>query len=171
MLVAINYFGESEKYRPEKVRTLLIGEAPPASRKTYFYVPKPMDDSIPIRADRSLPATIFNHYFGLRPATAEAYEKLLRRLQEELRIFLIDISDEPIRVRGNPDGVEYVKKQIPNLRIKIAERGIEVPDRNIIFLLARKDYSKEIRLQFPESERIPWIDFRLCRTECPCCLS
>jgi len=44
--MAIDYFLESQKYRPKEIKMLLIGEAPPASGKTYFYVPKPMDTSM-----------------------------------------------------------------------------------------------------------------------------
>ena len=88
--MAIDYFLKSEKYRPKEIKILLIGEAPPASGKTYFYVPKPMNTSIPIREDRSLPATIFHHYFQQRPADVETYIQLLERLREMHR-FLIDI--------------------------------------------------------------------------------
>jgi len=65
----INYFQESERYRPKTVRTLLIAEAPPPSRTKYFYVPRPMQDKVPVEKDTSLPATIFYHYFKKRPKT------------------------------------------------------------------------------------------------------
>ena len=94
----IDYQKESVKYRPRVVRTLLIGEAPPANGKSYFYVPCPMKIGLSIENDRSLPATIFHHYFQERPTNIETYVTFLRRLQEA-GIFLIDICDDPIRVQ------------------------------------------------------------------------
>ena len=93
----INYFEESEKFKPKEVKILLVGEAPPPSGKTYFYVPKPMSNKRPIKDDRSLPATIFYHYFKERPETVERYIELLNKLKD-MGIFLVDIIDEPIRI-------------------------------------------------------------------------
>ncbi len=156
----IDYFLESEKYRPEEIRTLLVGEAPPPSGKDYFYVPKPMDTSIPIQDDRSLPATIFHHYFQQRPADMGAYINFLRRLQAK-SIFLVDICDDPIRVRGSSEGLARIISDIPILRTKMGGREIHVPDRDIIFLLARNSYRKHIRREFPSARIIRWIDFRM----------
>ena len=163
--MAINYFQESEKYRPETIKTLLVGEAPPSSGKTYFYVPKPMSDKIPIQKDRSLPATIFNHYFQTRPTTKDEYVDLLLRLKKK-GIFLIDICDDPIKVRGNPGGEQRIINDIPKLRNKIASRGIKVADEEIVFLLARTNYLKHIRNEFPNSKHIRWIHFRMSQESC-----
>jgi len=86
----INYFQESEKYRPDIIKNLLVGEAPPSSGKTYFYVPKALSDDIPIRDHRTLPATIFYHYFRTRPISKNEYTDLLLLLKKK-GIFLIDI--------------------------------------------------------------------------------
>jgi hypothetical protein len=54
-------------YKPESIKVLLIGEAP-AQNGSYFYkVPEkyPTRNSS-IEDDTSMPATIFNHYFGRR---------------------------------------------------------------------------------------------------------
>ncbi len=158
--MAIDYFLESEKFRPKEIKKLLIGEAPPASGKTYFYVPKPMNTSIPIREDRSLPATILHHYFRQRPADVETYIQLLKCLQK-MGIFLIDICDDPITVRRNPEGLERIIEEIPKLRGKMADREIHVPESNVIFLLARNNYRKHIRREFPQARTICWIDFRM----------
>lgn len=156
----INYYEESEKYRPEKIKNLLVGEAPPSSRKTYFYVPRLMSLTRPVENDTSLPATIFNHYFNKRPETENEYVNFLQQLQER-GIFLIDICNDPIKVRGCPEGIQRIIKEISNLRQKMIERKIEIRDQDIIFLLARKNYSKYIRREFPASKRIRWKDFRL----------
>lgn len=158
--MGINYLEESEKYRPKIIRLLLIGEAPPALKKTYFYVPRPCSEVLPIRQDRSLPATIFNHYFRKRPKTKEDYTAFLSRLQK-MGVFLIDICDEPIKVRGRPDGVQRIVEEIPRLREKMSARRISIADRDIVFLLARTDYLKEIRQEFPDSKHVRWIDFRM----------
>lgn len=60
----INYSLEIEKYRPKVIKTLLIGEAPPLNGKTFFYLPKQINFMNSIENNTSLPATIFNCYFG-----------------------------------------------------------------------------------------------------------
>ena len=163
----INYFEESEEFRPIEVKILLVGEAPPPSGKTYFYVPKPMSNKRPIKDDRSLPATIFYHYFKERPETVERYIELLNKLKDR-GIFLMDIVDDPIKISDRnlkggiaQENLEYLVRQIPLLRNKIRSRGIYIEDENIIFLLARKHYKKYLDKEFPNSQKIRWIDFRL----------
>ncbi len=158
--MAIDYFAQSEKYRPVTITTLLIGEAPPSSGKRYFYLPQKMSDARPIKGDTSLPATVFYHYFQRRPTTEDEYEALLVRLQKA-GIFLLDICDEPIKVRGDKQGVQRIIGEVSNLRGKIESRGIWVSDQDIVFLLARKNYLKHIRHEFPDSQHIRWIDFRM----------
>lgn len=160
----INYFKESEKYKPANVKTLLISEAPPPSGKSYFYVPRPMSNNRPIRYDKSLPATIFYHYFQTRPETEEEYVQLLLKLQE-MGIFLIDICDEPIRIRDkngiNKNNLNYLIAKIPSLRSKIRERGINIEDSDIIFLLPRQNYIQHLKKEFPNAKYTRWIDFRM----------
>lgn len=163
----IDYFEKSEKYKPLVVKTLLVGEAPPPSGKTYFYVPKPMSNKRLIKDDRSLPATIFYHYFREIPETVERYTELLNKLKDK-SIFLMDIVDEPTkisdrRLKGGiiQENLEYLLSQIPLLRNKIRSRGIDIDDENIIFLLARKHYKKHLDVEFPSSQKIRWRDFRV----------
>jgi len=163
--MAIDYFNESENYRPKTIKTLLVGEAPPSSGKTYFYVPQAMSDKDLIQNDSSLPATIFNHYFQKRPTTAEEYVNFLRLLQGK-GIFLIDICDEPIKVRNNPEGIQRIKREILELRGKMKRRNINVAVEDIVFLLARKDYKKDIKREFPNSTYKTWIDFRMSPEPC-----
>lgn len=161
---AINYFEESEKYRPKKVRTLLIGEAPPPIGTKYFYVPKPMSITKPVQKDTSLPATIFYHYFKKRPETEEEYLDCLNRLRD-LGIFLMDIVDERIKIRErggiNHENLQYLIGKIKELRGRIVGRGILIDEKDITFLLPRLHYKKQLEEEFPKSRKISWIDFRL----------
>lgn len=158
--MAIDYLTESEKYRPEVIETLLIGEAPPPNGKTYFYLPTTLRNNVPIARNRSLPATIFHRYFKRLPVDEEEYRELLLKLKQ-LRVFLVDIADEPIRVRGSPEGVRRIIEAIPKLRAKLERRNIDIDDEHIVFLLARKDYQKWISQAFPKSSLVRWIDFRM----------
>ncbi len=158
--MTINYLAESEKYRPKKILTLLVGEAPPPSRKTYFYMPNSMRVKKEIEKDSNLPATIFNHYFGKRPENDVDYILFLRELQRN-GIFLIDICDEPLRVRNSPEGLQRIIDEIPMLRGKMKRRKISIHDEDIVFLLARHNYKKFLKKAFPVSHMIRWIDFRM----------
>lgn len=160
----INYFQESEKYRPKTVRTLLIAEAPPPMGTKYFYVPIAMPTKVPVERDASLPATIFHHYFQKRPNTVDKYIGFLNRLRDA-GIFLMDIVDEPIRIREkggiHQENLHYLISKIKTLRTKIRKRGILIGDKDIIFLLPRQNYKRQLGEEFPNSTKIRWIDFRL----------
>ena len=135
----IDYIAESDKYRPDNIQTLLVGEAPPPNRTSYIYVPENMRNAQNVQNDRSLPATIFNHYFGRRPADKNEYRDFLLRLKK-LGVFIVDIYDQPIKVRNNQKGLEKIVMAIPKLRGKLRDRGILVDEKRMIFLLARKNY-------------------------------
>lgn len=156
----IDYEKERNKYRPELIQTLLIGEAPPPSGKTYFYVPKSLQLGRSIENDTSLPSTIFNHYFYKRPESINEYEQFLQELKRN-GIFLIDILDEPIRIRGDKDNENYLITKIPELRYKIKTLGIDLDEKHWIFLLARNSYKKDLNKEFPLAKKIRWKDFRL----------
>lgn len=157
----IDYVAASEKYRPARIKALLVGEAPPPSGKTYFYVPSAISRAhIPIDQDTSLPSTVFHHYFQQRPRNTEEYHFFLVRLQE-MGVFLIDIYDDNLKVRNSDDGLQRIIDAIPRLRQKMRDRHILVEDRDITFLLARRSYSSVIRREFPESLRVPWKKFRI----------
>lgn len=85
---------------------------------------------------------------------------LLKELQKR-GIFLIDIYEKPIKVRNNLVGIQKITDEIPQLRRKLAARNIEIADSNIVFLLARGNYQKQIKAVFPDSKQIRWIKFRL----------
>jgi hypothetical protein len=155
------------KYKPEKVTTLLIAETPPPNGERYFYLPRMLRNGGKIENDQSLPATIFHHYFGKRPSTEAEYEGLLFRLKEK-DIFLIDLIDEPRRIRDrngirqrNQENLAYLINQIPLLRKKIENLEIKIDDENIIFLLARNDYKRQLKEEFPCSQFYKWKEFRM----------
>ena len=161
---SIDYIKESEKFRPKIIKTLLIAEAPPSSGKRYFYLPRIVSNKKPIEKDSSLAATIFNHYEMKRPENINQYRENLLCLKS-MGIFLIDIIDEPLRIRGDDDVAKRNKEKliarIPKLMRKMRHRGIFVEDKNITFLLARPSYKSDLREHFPEAKLIPWIKFRL----------
>jgi len=163
----LKYKKIADCYRPDKIKILLVGEAPPSSGERYFYLPMDMSNTKSIEKDRSMPATIFNHYFGRRPIDKAEYEYFLRQLQNH-GIFLIDIIDNNLKIRDNSQpkqinqkNLDYVKSQIPNLRYKLKNLNIEVEYHQIIFLMPRLHYNKVISQQFPNSQIYRWIDFRL----------
>ena len=78
----INYLRGSEIYRPDTIKTLLVGEAPPPNGESYFYVPQNPNNNRLVRDDRTLPATVFNHYFGRRPNDGKEYRAFLFRLKK-----------------------------------------------------------------------------------------
>lgn len=160
----IDYLAEAEKYRPSKIETLLIGEAPPPNGETYFYVPVDLSNRGTIRNDRSLPATIFCHYFGRRPEGKTEYQNYLQRLRD-MGVFLADIYDQPIKVRGSPEAEKRIIEAIPTLEERLRLRGIEMQNQRTIFLLARNSYEKHIRREYPYALRVPWIKFRMANIE------
>ncbi|MBA7528606.1 hypothetical protein ES705_20794 [subsurface metagenome] len=163
----INYREQANKYRPGKITTLLIGEAPPPNGKKYFYLPVVLKNGRIIEKDASLPATIFHHYFGKRPYSKAEYEIFLNKLKNA-GIILVDIIDEPLRIRDrksksgfNDKNLKYLISQIQYLREKIENLRIDIEEGKIIFLLARSKYKKELKAEFPKSQFIRWKDFRM----------
>lgn len=171
----MDYEKISKEYIPKPhIKTLLIGEAPPPNRRTYFYL-KP-DDYKPNRAiedDRSLPSTIFNHYFGRRPADSFEYEKFLKCLKKR-GIFLIDIINEPLKIRAKKglieENLEILLSPI-NLK-KLQERIDKLTKNNskVIFLLPRYNYLKRLKELFPNASFIGWKCFRLDIREAKDCI-
>ena len=148
----INYRNEAGRYRPTDVKILLIAESPPPAAKDYFYIPK-----VPVRKG-SLPDTIFRHYFhDAVPATQEEYQRALTDLQCR-GVFLIDIADEPLRIRNknypswiDPAELKRLKDKITDLRGKIQNLGIRITDESIKFLLPRRHYKRELEWLFPQA--------------------
>lgn len=161
----LDYHKLANTYRPEKIKTLLIGEAPPPRGKTYFYLPIIMSTAHPIDTDQSLPATIFNHYFHRRPTSEKEYDEFLSELKRK-GIFLIDIFNKPIKVRENTENQQIIIDAFPKIREKIKKMSIEIEDDEIVFLMPRtrlvdQSYKKLIEQFFPNANKYRWKDFRL----------
>jgi len=164
----------AEPYEPTKIEYLLIGEAPPPSG-VYFYKPMRLALGAIIEKDRTLPSTIFNHYFDKRPENDDEYLSFLYSLKNR-GIFLVDIIDESIKVSDrsfpgwvNPENLEKVIDGISTLKDRLTQRGIEIQENRMIFLLARNHYERNIREAFPAACRMSWKDFRMKNKPCPCC--
>lgn len=149
-------------YRPLKVKTLLVGEGPPPNGKTHFYkVPEKYNPTINIELDKSLPATIFNHYFGRRPHNAGEYQVFLNSLRMN-GIFLMDMYKKPEKFRGDNQSHEklFSESNISDLLKEISA----ISPEEIIFLLARS-YSKRhldiLRKEFPNASLVRWKKFRM----------
>lgn len=164
--MAINYEKYANKYKPEKIVELLIGEAPPPNGKNYFYKTpenyKPKDCQI--EHDSSLPSTIFHHYFQKRPVDKIMYEECLNSLKKD-GVFLIDIMNEPIQIRGKR---ENIKKLISTDNLKMLKMRIEELvqiDTQVTFLLARTGYTRTLKQAFPNATFKSWKEFRLSKSE------
>jgi hypothetical protein len=158
--MALDYHALSQRNRPARVTTLLVGEAPPPNGTSYFYLPAKLRVAANIRENRSLPATIFYRYFRRLPSDVNDYESMLTALKER-GVFLIDLCDDPIRVRNHPLGLRRIVDEIPRFREKLARRKLNVDDSAITFLLARTTYRAILKAHFPLSALVRWIDFRL----------
>ena len=160
----IKYFKEAEKYRPKRIKTLLIGESPPLNNKSYFYIPP---KKFPLfrsrRFDISLPSTIFYHYFNKIPKFTKEYINFLNKLRKK-GIFLVDIYNKPLKVRGNKENQKKIIKSISSLKKRLLKRKIDINkigEENVIFLVARKGYKVEIEKYFQNVKTFNWIDFRM----------
>lgn len=162
----IDYESFSKKYKPDIVKILLIGEAPPPNGKSYFYK---IPEKYPIRNysiedDATLPATIFNHYFGRRPNDPNEYESFLNCLKDK-GVFFIDLFKEPEKFRGNKKNQEkiFTDDNIKHLEKEICSLGSD-DSIKIIFLLARqytKNHLNKLKSKFQHAAFIRWKDFRI----------
>src|SRR4030095_113478 len=128
----LDYWDISKQFKPDNINTLLIGEAPPPNGKTYFYIPQKMSLKYKIENYRSLPATIFYHYYQEIPETVERYKVLLKWLEND-GIFLMDICDIPLKITDrklpgsiNVNNLNILIGEIPNLNAKIKKRIGEI---------------------------------------------
>ena len=122
-------------------------------------MPKPLNLNLDIEKDSSLPATIFNHYFGKRPETEKEYKNYLAKL-EKRGIFLIDIYKKPDKFRDHPEEYHLIIEGIPKLKEEINLLNPE----EVIFLPARsmKGYNKGyIEHHYPGAKFCRWKEFRM----------
>lgn len=164
----MDYKKLAQVYQPKKIGVLLVGEAPPPSGKKYFYFPPP--DYKPVRGiadDAGLPATIFNHYFGKRPANSIEYVEYLSHLKKH-GIFLIDMYPFPENFRRNKDLRDKLFNGSNMMRLQKEINLLAHQSTKIIFLLARNYQAAQrmiITKHFPSAIYEKWKDFRLNTTE------
>ncbi|MCW2527155.1 MAG: hypothetical protein JWM76_2015, partial [Pseudonocardiales bacterium] len=77
----------AERYRPDRIRLLLIAEAPPADPNRYFYFPE-------VNAHDSLFRHVIRSLLGVEPTRVNKAE-LLAQLQQQ-GTFLIDLKPDPV---------------------------------------------------------------------------
>jgi hypothetical protein len=148
---SIDYESLSINFKPVKICILLIGEAPPPNGIKYFYnVPDNYSPLKSIEDDTSLPASIFNHYFGKRPKNSEEYRIFLDCLTKN-GIYLIDMINQPIKIRDrklkgglNIENLDKIfsDDNLSKLMSKINQ--IIEAETQIIFLFPRR-YKKELK--------------------------
>lgn len=108
----------AEQYRPDRIRLLLIAEAPPADPNRYFYFHE-------VNAHDSLFRHVIRSLLGVEP-TRENKPELLAQLQQQ-GTFLIDLKPDPVdstplnsyvpdlvhRVHGlNPERIVLIKATV-----------------------------------------------------------
>lgn len=150
----INYDELAKKFKPAHIRELLIGEAPPPTEKSYFYMPTKPGAGFHF----SLPGIVFRHYFGKIPKNIEEYIEFLNQLKD-MGVFIIDITNEPLEVSRKipgekwpkivPESIEELKNALPALKKRIEKMGID--ERNVTFVLPRQHYLSNIKQLFPDS--------------------
>lgn len=136
----------AELYRPEKVRLLLVAQAPPVADDRYFYFP---DVSTQDSLFRSVARAILPHTAPTRDNKAS----LLAELRDR-GVFLIDLKPDP--VDGSP-----LSPYVPGLLARIAELAPErivlikadVYDTAYPALAAAGLPVSRVRIPFPSSGR------------------
>lgn len=178
-MVKLNYEKLAENFKPHNIKIILIEEAPPPSGEKYFYkIPENYSPINSIEDDISLPATIFNHYFGRRPENSEEYKEFLICLMEN-GIFLIDMIDEPLKIRDKKEkgGINQtnLKKLFSDDNLCLLKDRIDKlidQEAKFIFLIARNYkifWMNKLKEKFSEATFIKWKDFRLNTNEIKDC--
>jgi hypothetical protein len=103
----------ARRYKPEKVKLLLVAEAPPADPERYFYFPE-------VKERDSLFRYVVREVLGEEPIR-ENKPELLQRLSDE-GVFLIDLRLDP--VDGSP-----LAEGVPDLITRCSELA---PDRIVL---------------------------------------
>lgn len=108
-----------ERYRPDRVRLLLIAEAPPADLKRFFYFANVRSrDALFLETMRALYADAER---APAPTLRAHKELLLRRFQRD-GLFLLDAYPEPMPIKVTPAGKQHlIGKALPQLCARVSE--------------------------------------------------
>src|SRR2546423_1064164 len=96
----------ARKYRPRRVKLLLVAEAPPSALDRYFY----FED---VREHDSLFRYVAQVLLKTQP-TREAKRELLSRLRDR-GVFLIDLKQEPVKGGALSDEVPELIRRVRRL--------------------------------------------------------
>lgn len=117
-----------KNYKPEKVKYLLIAEAPPDSLERFFYYQNvSQHDYLFLGIAEALYPVLKNQFLddGRRPETKEI---ILRKFQQD-GFYLLDLSELPLSLLESD-----LKSQLPNLIEKI--KSVKNDDTHIILIKA-----------------------------------
>lgn len=136
----------AERYRPDKVRLLLVAQAPPAADDRYFYFPD-------VATQDSLLRSVVRAILPQTELTRSNKAALLAQLRDR-GVFLIDLKPDP--VDGSP-----LAPYVPALLARIAELAPEriilikadVYDAAYTSLAAAGLPVSKVRIPFPSSGR------------------
>lgn len=136
----------AERYRPDKVRLLLVAQAPPAADDRYFYFPG-------VSTQDSLFRSVARAVLPNTEPTRDNKVSLLAELRER-GVFLIDLKPDP--VDGSP-----LSPHVPALLARVAELAPErivlikadVYDTAYPALAAAGLPVSKVRIPFPSSGR------------------
>ncbi|WP_291105209.1 MULTISPECIES: hypothetical protein [unclassified Flavobacterium] len=144
------------KYKPDRVKTLLIAEAPPDSLERFFYYENVRErDYLFLGVTEALYPNLKEEFIA-SGRTPEKKSIILNKLKKE-GYFLIDLSDTPISLLNDIP----VETFVPNLIEKV--KKVADTNTNIILIkanvydLAYKELAKlgykvvDIRIPFPSS--------------------
>lgn len=149
----------AEKYRPERVRLLLVAHAPPVQVERYFYFEQ-------VREKDDLFRYVVHGLFGTMP-DREHKANWLRRLRDA-GVFLIDLVEQPVTtafgrsakvsdlgpfVPGlvkraqvvNPDHVVLIKVDVYDAAFRrLRNAGLPVVDERIAFPTSGRQHDFEV---------------------------
>ncbi len=135
-----DYKEAREKYKPEKIKILFIGESPPRNKQSYFYF-EDSKGSAPLF--KAIIKAVFNEDYIKKNDKDYRKKKMLLEKFKENGFFLIDACDTPINQYPSKKRKGIIKKNLPNLvkLIKNLELG---RDTKIILIQPKRTKAYEL---------------------------
>jgi hypothetical protein len=125
--MSIDFESARKKYRPKKLRYLLIAEAPPSGGRFFYFDDVPTGDSLFLETMKVLYPADCSDIKSVRMRKAQ----FLRRFQED-GFFLIDALDEPTPNRATP---RQKQRQILAALPALLKKVEELLDENVKIIL------------------------------------